>query len=109
MDVLKDKQKRNYASFSRYSPIPFYYNTEDNKYIYGLTKLLSDDTPYTLHTIKPYDTLDSLALYYYGRPDYYWIIAKFNRIVDVLKPISSYLTNIKIPSISNIYFEDSGR
>ena len=32
--------------------------------------------------IKDTDTLDSLALKYYGRPDLFWVIADFNRIQD---------------------------
>ena len=71
MDVLKDKQTRTYDSLSRYSSIPFYYNTLDNKYIYGLTKQLGDDVDYIVHNVRANDSLDSIALYYYGRPDYY--------------------------------------
>lgn len=106
MDVLKDKQTRNYNSLSRYSSIPFYYNTKDNKYIYGITKWLGEQTSYTIHELKPYDTLDSLALYYYGRPDYFWIIADFNRIIDTMEDLYEVRSEIKIPSISYIYYED---
>lgn len=106
MNVLKDKQTRTYPSLNRYSEVPFYYNTLDNKYVCGLVKQLSNDTEYSLHTLKPNDTLDSLALYYYGRPDYYWIIADYNRINPYKDLYQNYQT-IKIPSISYIYFTDS--
>lgn len=106
MNVLKDKQTRDYDSLSRYAPIPFYYNTKDNKYIYGLTKQLGSDTTYVSHKLKEYDTLDSLALFYYGRPDYYWIIADFNKIQNPLIKLIDKFETIKIPSISYIYFED---
>lgn len=71
MDVLKDPQTKNYPALSRYSTIPFYYHTVDKKYIYGLTKHLGPNVDYVLHKVTTADTFDSLALKYYGRPDYY--------------------------------------
>ena len=104
-DVLKDKQTRDYNSgLSRYASIPFYYDTSREVYIYGMAKHLSTNTQYTIHTLKPYDTLESLAQYYYGRPDYYWIIADFNRLPPFIN-LYVELTIVKIPSISYIYFE----
>lgn len=105
MDCLKEKQTRDYESLSRYATIPFYYNTLDNKYIYGLTKQLSTTTEYVIHKVKPYDTLDSLALFYYGRPDFYWIIADFNRINNPLIELDKKFEEIKVPSVSYIYYE----
>lgn len=106
MDVLKDKQVKSYPSLSRYSSIPYYWNTKDLKFIYGLTKQLGQDTDYVIHNVKPNDTLDSIALYYYGRPDYFWIVADFNRIQDAFIDLPSKFKTIKVPSISYIYFED---
>lgn len=106
MDVLKDKQTRTYDSLSRYSSIPFYYNTLDNKYIYGLTKQLGDDVDYIVHNVRANDSLDSIALYYYGRPDYYWIVADFNKIQNPFINLSEKFKTIKVPSISYIYFKD---
>jgi hypothetical protein len=71
MNVLVDKQYKEYDYLSRYTTFPFYYHKRDDKYIYGLTNHLRDDTAYVLHEIKDSDTLDSLAFKYYGRPDYY--------------------------------------
>ena len=71
MNILKNKSYRTYDYTSRYSTYPYYYNTLDKKYIYGITGQLSDETEYTLHYVTDRDTLDSLALYYYGRPDLY--------------------------------------
>lgn len=106
MDVLKDEAKRSYTYISRYAPFKFYYHTKDDKYVYGITSQLSDDVKYALHTIVEADTLDSLAEYYYGRPDLYWIIADFNKIQDpYVKLIKKYKT-LKIPSLSNITFKD---
>ena len=105
MDALKNKQTRDYPSISRYSTIPFYYNTLDNKYVCGITKQLGEDSDYTIHTVKKYDTLDSLALYYYGRPDLYWIIEDFNRIPNPFVDLYKKYSTIKIPSISYIYYE----
>ena len=108
MDVLKDESKRAYPYISRYAPFPYYYNIKDGKYVYGLTSRLSDDCTYALHTVKESDTLDSLSEHYYGRPDLYWIIADFNKIVDVIdtKLFNKYKT-LKIPSMSDLRFIDN--
>ena len=105
MDVLKDRQKRNYNYVSRYTSFPFYYNTLDKKYIYGITSQLRDDSLYVTHKITQYDTLDSLSLKYYGRPDYYWIIADFNHLQDPFIKLYNYIDIIKIPTLSNIAFK----
>lgn len=105
MDRLIDKQTKNYPSLSRYSTTPFYYDTLEDKYVYGLCKPLSSDSQYTIHTLSPEDTLDSLALFYYGRPDYFWVISEFNRINDPFINLYSKQKTIKIPSISYIYYE----
>lgn len=105
MEVLKNKSYKEYSYTSRYAAFPFYYNTNDKKYVYGLTKQLGLDTPYVLHNLRDFDTLDSLALTYYGRPDYWWIIADFNRIQDPYIKLTKKMSSIKVPSISSIYFE----
>lgn len=106
MNKISDKQYKTYDYTSRYSGFPIYYNEVDKKYIYGITSNLSERTSYTLHNLSDYDTLDSLALHYYGRPDLYWIIADFNRIRDPFIKLSTYYKSLKIPSMSDISFED---
>ena len=106
MDVLKNKAFIEYDSISRYSKFPYYYHTKDKKFIYGKTAQLSDKTEYIAHKLTWRDTLDSLALKYYGRPDYYWIIADFNRINDPFIHLSDYYNSIKIPTLSTIVFEE---
>lgn len=102
-DVLVDKQYRQYDKLSRYSTFPFYYNKVDGKYIYGTTSQLNSEVPFVNHLVKKGDTLDTLALYYYNNPTYFWIIADFNRIQD---PYSDLKVDelIKIPSFSAIDF-----
>lgn len=106
MDVLINKQKRtDYDALSRYTPFDYYYHTKDDKFVYGLTGHLSLNTEYVAHALKPYDTLNSLALKYYGRPDYFWIIADFNRIRDPFEKLMDKFTVINIPSLGQVYFE----
>lgn len=105
MDVLKDKQTKSYDYISRYSSFPYYYHKEDNKYVYGITSLLSEDTPYVVHNVSQEDSLDSLAFKYYGRPDYYWVIGYFNNINDPFEKLSKRFTTIKVPSLSNVQFK----
>lgn len=104
MQYLVNKDYKKYDKISRYSNFPFYYHLEDNKYIYGITSWLSDDTPYTLHKVAYKDTLDKLALYYYGSPTKYWVIADFNRIDDPFKELEPD-TFIKVPTLTMIEFE----
>lgn len=105
MQVLTNKQYKSYDRVSRYQIFPFYYNKLDEKYIYGITShLTTEDTKFVAHKVKDKDTLDSLALYYYGNPTYYWVIADFNRISDPYKPLEKGIV-IKIPTFSNISFD----
>jgi nucleoid-associated protein YgaU len=104
MDRLKNKNYKQYQFVSRYTSFPYYYNTLDDKFIYGLTAQIDKDIQYVTHKIKDYDTLDNLSLTYYGRPDYYWIIADFNNIQDPYKDIQS-LESIKIPTFTAIKYK----
>lgn len=105
MDVLKDRSKINYDYLSRYTSFPYYYNTMDKKYIYGITSQLRDDSLYVAHKVTQEDTFDSLAFKYYGRPDLYWVIADFNKIQDPFIKLYNYIDIIKIPTLSNIAFK----
>lgn len=104
MDILKDRQFKTYDYVSRYSSFPFYYNTQDRKYVYGTTSQLNQDITYILYKVKARDTLDSIALDYYNNPTFFWIIADFNKIQD---PYTKLIegTQIKIPTLSDISFE----
>lgn len=105
-NVLTDKQYRNYEYTSRYSQFPVYYNNKDQKYVYGLTGqlIVNDNIATVLYEIKPGDTLDSLALNFYGRPDYFWIIADYNRIKDSLSPLYGRYKTLIIPSMVDVEF-----
>ena len=105
MDILKNEQLRAYDKLSRYSSFPFYYNTVDDKYIYGTTNHLKNNTSYQNYQIKKGDTLDSIALKAWNNPTYYWIIADFNRIQDPFINLPVGYT-IKIPVLSNIEFKE---
>lgn len=105
MDVLKDKQSKKYPYISRYSGFSYYYHILDNKYIYSVTSQLNTNISYVAHKVVQSDTLESLALKYYGRPDYYWVIADFNRIQDPFISLKENFDILRIPSLSNISFE----
>lgn len=105
MDILINKQYKSYEKLSRYSVYPIYYNTLDKKYEGSITGQLSNTTSCIQHYIKDNDTLDSLALYYYGNPTYFWIIADYNRIQDPFEQLIPD-TYILIPTFSTIQFKD---
>ncbi|MGM9544281.1 MAG: LysM peptidoglycan-binding domain-containing protein [Romboutsia timonensis] len=104
MDVLKNKSYKTYDYFCRYSSFPYYFNTEDNKYVYGTTAQLSTDTPYVMHIVKKGETLDSLALDAYNNPTYFFLIADFNRIQNPYEPLEVG-SQIKIPTFSSVTYE----
>lgn len=107
MDVLKDKKYKSYDYTCRYSPVPYYYNSHDNKYIYGVSLQISNANSYVAHKTKDTDTLDYLALKYYGNPTYFWVIASFNDMLDAFEEnLSVKYPIIKIPNISSIEFGD---
>lgn len=105
MDVLKNKSSKSYEYISRYASFPYYYHSLDKKYVYGLTSQLNANTTYTLVNVEMNTTLDGLAAKYYGRPDYYWIIADFNRIQDPFIQLSDFFNKIKIPALTSVEFE----
>ena len=102
MNVLKDKSSRTYFYTSRYATLPYYYNTLDKKYMYGISKYLNTNTDYVLHNLVDSDSLDSLALKYYGRPDLFWVIADFNNLNDPYIRLVDKMSSIKIPALSGI-------
>ena len=103
--ILQSKQYRNYSRLSRYTNTPYYYNPVDERYTLGICRGISKDTPYKVHRISVGDTLDSLALYYYNNPTYYWIIADFN---DILNPFIQLVPNstLKIPTFATVEFAE---
>ena len=102
MNVLKDKSSKTYLYTSRYATLPYYYNTLDKKYMYGISKNLNTNTDYVLHNLVDSDSLDSFALKYYARPDLFWVIADFNNLNDPYIRLVDKMSSIKIPALSGI-------
>lgn len=105
MSILTEKTFKQYDRVSRYSPFPYFYNSVDKRYVYGVTAQLNNsNTPFVAHQVKHGDTWDSLALYYYNNPTYYWIICDFNRVQDpFIEPTAG--DTIRIPTFSAIYYD----
>jgi nucleoid-associated protein YgaU len=104
MDTLKNKIYANFDYLSRYSSVPYYYDTLSGKEVFGIGTNLRNDTEYVTHKVKSNDTLNSLALKYYNNPTFWWIIAYFNDIQDAFKPLRNKYKTLKIPSITSIEF-----
>ena len=104
MDTLKNKNYANFDYLSRYTNTPYYYDTLQDRQIYGIGTNLKNNSEYVTQKVQSNDTLNSLALKYYNNPTFWWIIASFNDIQDSFKPLRDKYTTIKIPSISSIEF-----
>lgn len=104
MDKLIDKTYKTYKRVSRYSSFPYYYNTQDNKYLYGTMSHLDPTTPYTSYVVKKNDTFDSISLAFYNTPLFFWAICDFNNINDPFqRPIEG--SSLNIPILSSIEFQ----
>ena len=101
------KYFRNYDYVCRYQGFPYYYDSRNNRYYYGLTSYLSDNTDYVVYEVKPGDSYDSIALDKYGCALYYWIILDYNRILDALEPPVPG-TILRLPSLNSIIFDTTG-
>lgn len=105
MDVLINKSYKQTSNVSRYSNIPYYYHTLDDKYVYGTATQLLQNTPYSLYTVRQGDTIDSIALEFYNNPTLYWVICFFNNINDAFSDLTVG-EQLKIPGLSTIEFEE---
>lgn len=56
MDVLKDKQYKDYNYLSRYESFPYYFHSIDRKYIYGTTAQLDQNLSYSIYKVKRGDS-----------------------------------------------------
>ena len=104
-NILINKTILPYNFSSRYNTIPYYYHTIDQKYVRGLTKRIAGGFEYSIHKLEETDTLDKLALHYYGRPDLYWIIADVNGIKDPFIDLYEKYNFLYIPAYKDIRFK----
>ena len=106
MDRLKNKTFKNYDYVCRYSSVPYFYDSVDEKYIYGIGSQINKDAPYIEHQVKEADTVESLALKYYNNPTLFWVICYYNNIQDAYVKLSEEYTVLKIPNISSVSFRE---
>ena len=104
MDTLKNKKYESFDYLSRYTNTPYYFDTLQNKEIYGIGTNLKNTSEFVTHKVRSNDTLNSLSLKYYNNPTFWWVIAYFNDIQDAFRPLRDKYETIKIPSISSIEF-----
>lgn len=104
MERNATKNYKQYDYISRYESFPYYYDPTNDKYYYGITSLLNQNTSYSLYEVKEGDSYDSIALDYYGCALFYWIICDYNSIFDSLTPPTPG-TQLHLPALNNIRFE----
>lgn len=104
MDTLKDKNYETFDYLSRYTGVPYYFDTICGREIYGIGTNMKNNTEFVTHVIKNSDTLHSLALKYYNNPTFWWVIAYYNDIQDSFKPLYKKYATIKIPNITSVEF-----
>lgn len=72
MDTLKNKTYESYNYLNRYTDVPYYYDTIAGRYVYGIgSQVVKEGVQYVSHKVLGSDTLEYLALKYYGNP-LYW-------------------------------------
>lgn len=103
MDVLKDKQYKDYNYLSRYESFPYYFHSIDRKYIYGTTAQLDQNLSYSIYKVKRGDSWDSIALEMYNNPTFFWVLCDFNKVQDPYS-IPEEGSQIKVPVLSEISF-----
>ena len=96
---------KKYDYISRYESFPYYYNKEDNRYVYGCGANLRPDLAYSNYTVKQGDSYDSIALELYGCALFYWVICNFNDVFDCFCP-PKVGTVLKIPALNSIVFKE---
>ena len=106
MQKLVDKQAHSFDYKSRYTGVPYYFDTQKQRETPGIVRQINFNTTYVLHKLNASDTLDSLALEYYGNPTYWWAIAYFNKINDPFINLILKYKTLKIPALHGIIFED---
>jgi hypothetical protein len=106
MDVLTEKTFQQYDYTCRYTGVPYYYNKEDGKYVYGISANMIKGLPWVAHKVKQEDTWDSLALNYYNNPTLFWVICYFNDVIDPFDEILNRYEIVKIPTLTSIEFDD---
>ena len=104
MDTLRNKTYTSFDYISRYTNTPYFYDTLEDREVYGIGTNMKTTTEFVTHKVKSNDTLNSLALKYYNNPTFWWIIAAFNDIQDSFKPLIDKYETLKIPSMSSIEF-----
>jgi nucleoid-associated protein YgaU len=104
MDTLKNKNYESYDYLSRYTHVPYYFDTLKQREVYGIGSNLLKDSAYVSHKVVPGDTLHNLSLRYYNNPTYWWVIAYFNDIQDSFISLKDYYNILRIPNIASITF-----
>lgn len=105
MNILSNETYKQHSNLSRYTLVPIFYNKLDKKYQPGFPMGLKRDLLSIQHKVVAGDTLDSMSLYYYGNPTYYWIIADYNNILDPFLPLTVGEI-LYVPTFSTIEFEE---
>lgn len=104
MDTLKNKNYESYDYLSRYTHVPYYFDTIKQREVYGIGSNISKDSPYVSHKVTSGDTLHKLSLQYYSNPTYWWVIAYFNDIQDAFISLKDNYNILRIPNIASITF-----
>ena len=94
MDTLINKHIAHTGYLSRYNTVPIYYDTLEDRKVYGIGQSLDKDVPYVTHKVTEKDTLWNLSLKYNVQVE---VLAEENNMeIDDILRIGS---EIKVPII----------
>lgn len=99
----EEKGLKSYSYMSRYSSVPVMGDSANGKQYHGTVKWINPELSYNIYKCGVHDTLEKIALNLYGNPQYWWIIADFNRIIDPFAELEEG-RELKIISMSDVEF-----
>lgn len=97
----KEVGLKQYSYLSRYTSVPLMHDAKGNQY-HGTVKWTEETTGST-YKVKVGDTLEKIALAYYGNPNFWWVVADANRILDPFEELEEGRV-LKIISLNDIKF-----
>lgn len=98
---------RRYEYLSRYTPYRQIIGSDNQKFLetFNNTEIInSEEDQYYTVEVRTENRLDIIAAEHYGFPNYWWIVAHANGIIDPFNV--PYGTVLRIPPVKSLYLSE---